>query len=137
MSSSTHFKIEADGAIKKVTITEQEINLDQAIMNRFAADTPLKTNCLMSAQILPESPGMGNIGMCLKRSNVSFTVRVGSLPMRTAFTMKEGVMVPEFKSDTETEYVMHWTVPDSMRLYYIANFIAMNIRHLQDKPEIK
>ncbi len=123
---SYYFKIELDGTVKKVPIPiEQEIKLDQSILNRFAADTPLKTNCLMSAAILPESAGIGNIGMCIKRTNVSFTVRVGTLPMRTTFMMKNGFMVPEFKADVETEFCMNWVVPDDMRLYFIANFISM------------
>ncbi len=125
MSNNTYFKIEQDGSIKKVTTSEMEINIEKSILNRFAADTPLKTNCLMSAAILPDSAGLGNIGMCIKRGSVSFTVRVGTLPMRTPFIMKNGNMVPEFKADGDTEFVMNWVVPDGMRLYFIANFIQM------------
>lgn len=123
MSQTHHYKLEADGTIKSVTVNEREVIMDMAIINRFAQDTPLKTTHLISSGILSEGQPIGNIGMCLRKNSVAFTVRMGVLPMRAAFTMADGVMVPDFKGgNADPEFVLNWTPPDSMRLYLLMNF---------------
>ncbi len=121
--TSTHYRIEPDGCIKAVTVTEKEISLEQSILNKFAADSPVRTDCLLSAAILPGVAGLDNIRMCMRRTAICFTVRMASIPMRTPFTMKHGVMVPQFKADGDTEFNMTWKVPENMRLYFMANFV--------------
>jgi hypothetical protein len=125
MSSTSYYKIEQDGTVKVVTKTEQEICLDTTIMAKFSADLALKSSLLMSAGILPEVPGLGNIGICMRKASITFTVRMAALPMRCAFVMKEGIMVPNFKRGNEDkEFSLTWEPPASMRLYLVMNFLV-------------
>jgi hypothetical protein len=124
MSKEHYYKVTTEGSVRSVTHIEAEVNLESTIMSRFATDVAYKSNCLVSAGILPETPGLGNIGICMRKSNVVFTVRMAYLPFRTAFTMKNGFMVPDFKKgDADPEFVLNWVPPESMRLYLVTNFI--------------
>ena len=128
--TEVYYAIESDGTVKHVTVTEREVLMDQNIMSRFAVDNPIKVNSVMSAAILPESPGLGNIGLSIKRNNIAATIRLAQLPLRCAFKMKSGAMVPDFKNgNNDPEFVMNWVPPDNMRLYFMVNMIqpAMSV----------
>lgn len=124
MSTTNYFKINPDGAVKSVIITEKDINLDQSILQRFSTDNPVKIPNFISSAILPEGGGLGNIGVCVRRASIAMTIRLATLPMRTAFKMNaDNLMVPDFKHGNEdNDFVLHWTPPDTMRLYLVINF---------------
>ena len=122
--SENYYKLTSDGSIKLVTVSERELNLDSSLLTKFAVENPIKVTNLMSAAILPDVAGVGNIGACIKRNAITFTVRLAVLPMRCAFVMKGGYMVPDLKhGNQDPEFVLNWTPPETMRIYFMANFL--------------
>jgi len=119
------FKLTADGTIREVTVTERDIQVDGTIISRFSADIAIRIPNLMSAAVLPEVAGLGNIGACVRKASITLTARLAALPMRCAFIMKDGFMVPDFKKgNADPEIRLTWNIPDSMRVYFVANFLV-------------
>lgn len=119
MAESNQTYVLKDGVFYRKTETWHEITLQSDIITKFAAEQVSKTGMIFnSAQI---GTGLvGTVGMAIKGRLIAFTLRVGILPIKAKFTLREGFMVPDFGS-TEASSAFHfnWYVPGTMNVYLL------------------
>lgn len=116
-----------DGVFYRKHETWQEINLQADIITKFAGEISSKTGMIFnSAQV---GTGLvGAVGMATKGKLVAFTLRIGILPIRARFLLRDGLLVPDFAcSEHSIPFHFSWYVPSAMNLYLIVTMQAAKL----------
>ena len=113
-----------DGVFYQETVILREIRLQNDIITRFAAEQSYKTSGIFnSAQV--GSGLVGNVGMANRGKLVAFTLRIGVMPIKAHFTLRDGFLVPDFsQADGSSPFHFTWQVPGTMSLFLLVTMQA-------------
>jgi hypothetical protein len=117
MANNTYYRVSND-RVELVTEAVQELPISDEVLQRYSVDRAVKIVALFNEQLV--GPGiMRPVAVSVKGKVVAFSLRLASLPIRTRFTTKDGLMVPDFASASSgsTTFQMTWTVPEGIAVY--------------------
>lgn len=112
------FTINPDGRIQRVSIVVDDLTMNNDILSRFATENPVKLPNLIASGVLG-SGAIGNIGVSCRLKSFTFTIPVGVLPMRAAFSIKDGILMPDFTAAKPELMDLKWEVITGMRVFLL------------------
>lgn len=110
MKTQKEIILKPDGTITRRTVSEEDVNVGDAIIASLCSDVKLKAR-----SVFKTSNGLA-ANMCLIEDEIYLTVALPSLPLKAPFKIKDGILYPKFSAAGEPVMPMVWLPPEGMRI---------------------
>lgn len=101
--------LQSDGVIKRRTVEEAVVNVRPQVLQRLAKNVQLKVVNLM------DHPEIGRCHLSVTPTGHLWSVVLKTINFNCPFTLKDGVMVPNFANNKEPVMNLEWAVPESIK----------------------